>query len=509
MEPNLMRSTFWESLVLASLTLGGFSSCQSSAGGDEPNQNGGPTDAASSKVSEIDDTQADGASSEAPMNAEDTVTWYQHVAPLVTAKCGSCHTDGGIAPFSVDDYEQAAIWAKQMNTAIEAGTMPPWGAQETEECTPPAPFKDDIRLSQEEKDLFAAWVAQDTPEGDALEAAELPTPLSLDLPSADRQLTIPSSVTVEGTADDFVCFALDPEITEEVWLTGTQVFAGNDAIVHHALVFLDREGQGANMADDNGQYRCFGSPGLDDTRLLGAWAPGAVPGVLPPDTGMYLQPGDKLVVQVHYHPTGQGPETDDATRIDLQWTQEEPSYVGGIFLIGNFDEVDAAIAGGEGYGLMTGPDFVIPAGAPDHREVNRFWLDDQGDPLARLVDIYVWMIGTHMHYVGTDMKITVETPSGDEQCFVQTPSWDFNWQRGYFFDGDVGNLPTIHAGDSLTMRCTYDNSLENPFVREALDDQGLTEPRDVALGDETLDEMCLGVFGLAVQSQYAEAFGLQ
>jgi hypothetical protein len=222
-----------------------------------------------------------------------------------------------------------------------------------------------------------------------------------------------------------------------------------------------------------------------------------------------LQPGDKLIVQVHYHPTGQGPETDDSTRIDLQWTEEEPAYTGGIFLIGNFEQVDAGFAGGEGYGLTTGPDFLIPAGAQNHQEVNRYWLDDEGDPLARLVDIYVWMVGTHMHYVGTDMKITVETPTDEEQCLVQTPHWDFNWQRGYFFEGDVADLPTIHAGDTLTMRCTYDNSMENPFVREALDDQGLTEPMDVALGEETLDEMCLGVFGLAVPSQFAELFGLR
>jgi hypothetical protein len=37
----------------------------------------------------------------------------------------------------------------------------------------------------------------------------------------------------------------------------------------------------------------------------------------------------------------------------------------------------------------------------------------------------------------------------------------------------------------------------NPFVQRALTEQGLTEPRDVALGEETLDEMCLGVIGTA------------
>lgn len=443
-----------------------------------------------------------------PSDKDAHVTWHQDIAPLVMEKCGSCHIDGGIAPFSIQTYDEAKEWAVDMSVAIRNGSMPPWGAAETDECTPPGTFKDDIRLTDEEKALFKAWTDGGRIEGDAKTAAPLPTPAALDLETPDRQITIPSRATVDGTRDDFVCFTLDPEVAEEVWLTGAQVTAGNSAIVHHALVFLDRDGQGEELADENGQYKCFGSPLLDRTVLLGAWAPGAVPARLPENMGMPLRPGDRLVMQVHYHPTGQGAEVDDSTRIDLEWTDTEPDYVGGIYLIGNFEQVGLSFAGGDGFGLVTGPDFLIPAGATNHVETNRFRIDDGGDFLARLVPIYVWMVGTHMHYVGTDMKVTAENADGDEQCLVQTPRWDFNWQRGYFYEGAVQDLPIVHAGDSLTMRCTYDNSLDNPFVRDALADQGLTEPQDVSLGNETLDEMCLGVFGFAVEKRYADDLGL-
>jgi hypothetical protein len=49
------------------------------------------------------------------------------------------------------------------------------------------------------------------------------------------------------------------------------------------------------------------------------------------------------------------------------------------------------------------------------------------------------------------------------------------------------------------MRCTYDNTLENPGVVRALGDAGETDPVDVYLGETTLDEMCLGVFGIVYQ----------
>lgn len=66
----------------------------------------------------------------------------------------------------------------------------------------------------------------------------------------------------------------------------------------------------------------------------------------------------------------------------------------------------------------------------------------------------------------------------------------------------------ISDQESLKFRCTYDNSLANPFVARALAEQGLTEPQDVYLGEQTLDEMCLGIFGiLAAPGIFDQLFG--
>jgi hypothetical protein len=94
------------------------------------------------------------------------------------------------------------------------------------------------------------------------------------------------------------------------------------------------------------------------------------------------------------------------------------------------------------------------------------------------------------------MKIELHKASGESECLVQTPKWDFEWQRIYSYDAEIADLPTIGQGDELHMRCTYNNTLSNPFVADALEERGLTEPTTVVLGDETLDEMCLGAFGV-------------
>jgi hypothetical protein len=86
-----------------------------------------------------------------------------------------------------------------------------------------------------------------------------------------------------------------------------------------------------------------------------------------------------------------------------------------------------------------------------------------------------------------------------EECLVNVPRWDFDWQRHYEYDAPIDELPAITAGDTVLVRCTYDNSLANPFVRRMLDDLGLQEPVEVTLGEQSLDEMCLGVFGVVPQ----------
>ena len=72
------------------------------------------------------------------------VTWHEDIAPLVTEKCSSCHEEEGIAPFSFESYENAKKYAGLMVEAVESGRMPPWLAEDTDECQPRLPWKDDL-----------------------------------------------------------------------------------------------------------------------------------------------------------------------------------------------------------------------------------------------------------------------------------------------------------------------------------------------------------------------------
>src|SRR2546423_14092418 len=72
-------------------------------------------------------------------------TWYHDVAPIVANHCMTCHQDGGIAPFSLTDYDNAKVNAQNMLDAVHGRIMPPFDAREGADCTPRLGCVDDPR----------------------------------------------------------------------------------------------------------------------------------------------------------------------------------------------------------------------------------------------------------------------------------------------------------------------------------------------------------------------------
>lgn len=433
------------------------------------------------------DTGGGGAGGGSPQAA---VTFHEHVEPILQKSCLSCHTSGRIGEFSLHTYAEAAPLATSIAAQTAAGLMPPWGAQDTEECQPTRPWKHDMRLSEEEIATLKAWADQGAPEGDPAKAPPAFEPPPDGLPGADLELTPTEPSIVEGESDQFTCIVYDPELTEEKWVDGIHFMPGNTEVAHHALTFrVDRE-KAAELSGGAERFPCFGgAPG----EIVHVWAPGTQPFELPEKIGIKLKPEQVIVVQMHYHPVG-GPQEDTST-VQLRFTEEEPDHELYVLFPGNAEDEEDGLLPGDGD--RDGAEFRIPAGTKQHVETMQIPV-----PPEVFMDLPILMVMSHMHYVGVDLKMEIERPTtagnSETECLLQTPAWDFGWQRFYQFDVPIEELPTARAGDTVHLRCTYDNSKDNPFVRQALFDRGLSEPVDVFLGEETLDEMCLAPVGVLV-----------
>jgi Copper type II ascorbate-dependent monooxygenase, N-terminal domain len=419
------------------------------------------------------------------------VTFHKDVEPILQRSCQGCHVPGGIAPFGLVSYQEAHLVAAGMVEQTTARSMPPWHALNTAECTPPLGWKNDLRLTDAEVATISAWHDAGAPEGDPKDAPPARA-LTGGLPGVALELKPQTPFSLAPKDDQFRCFVFDPKLTSDAYVNGVFVVPGNSAVVHHVLVFTDPSGASRAMADGSMSYDCFGGSGIADSELLAAWAPGGVPLEYPPNVAVPVAAGSLLVMQVHYHPHSETEAASDATTVQLRFGAAPPQYRAISKLIGNFR---TGLPGGDG--LLPGPgdpatgvSFLIPAGASGHTESMQLSFTS-----ARLGGVapYLYGVGGHMHLVGVDEKISLAKADGTNQCLLQIPHWDFDWQRRYDYDAAIEKLPLIAPGDKLQIRCTYDNTMQNPKVVGALKQQNLQAPSDVGLGETTLDEMCLAV----------------
>lgn len=432
------------------------------------------------------------------------VTYHKDVEPIVQAHCQKCHAPGGIGPFSLLTYAGAKDYAQLMAEKTAERVMPPWGALDTAECKPRFGWKDDERLTDAEIATIKAWSDGGALEGDPKDAPPAPAPKPTDLPGASA-LTAKAPFSLgAGTKDTLRCFVLDPKLAARRYMTGTFFVPTNKSIVHHALAFAIPEG--AKTPGDADEYECPGGSGVDGARLVAAWAPGSVPAVYPTDAALVVDAGTRFVMQIHYHPHANASPTPDLTAFQYAMTDTPPKYVVLTTLIGNFGSAPK-----DGRGLLpgpadppSGPEFLIPPNAKGHTETMTFTMPTSlgGKPIPAKLGILG--VGAHMHLAGVDERISIKraAPSASapaDECLLQEPKWNFDWQRGFQYDTPLDNLPSISPGDTLTIRCTYDNTMSNRKISGALREQGLSQPKEIRLGEQTLDEMCLGALSLVVK----------
>lgn len=416
-----------------------------------------------------------GADADAEAGIAASVTWSEHVAPLVAEHCGACHVDGGSAPFALDTHEALSTFGEAALDAMETGRMPPWSP--ATDCNPIA----DARvMPPEDIARFAEWVDQGMAAGPEREAPASPT---FDFEPTHRAgLPEPYTPSTEE-ADDYRCFLLDLEFPEPKYLTATTVLPGN-GLVHHVLVYglqgqQIAEARQRDAADEGPGYTCFGGPvnfgirrsvaslediaatleNVDFPTQLSAWVPGHSPTVYDEGMAMRIEADTVLVMQIHYSAVAGDPIADTATEFQAVLTDDEPEWLS--------TTTPLAQQGIE-----------IPAGEVE--VVETLSLPYYGDEPLRLVG----MTG-HMHLLGTAIRGDVVRADGSEQCGLHIPEWDFGWQESYRFEPDATLL--VNDGDALRVTCTYDNSAANQPVVNGEQ----IAPRDVEWGDGTLDEMCL------------------
>jgi hypothetical protein len=368
-------------------------------------------------------------------DAHTQISYSEQIAPLLTAKCSSCHRSGGGAPWAMTGYDMVRGFAPMIREVIRTKRMPPWHADPHY-----GSFVGQRSISNEDARMLVHWIEAGAPRGNG------PDPLS-GLPPAMTEWTlgepdliveVPAfEVPATGVVNYQYPRAANP-LGHDAWIRAIEILPGNRSIVHHVLVGLDDPGNGSQRAI-RGQIG-----------ELGGYAPGknAVP--YPDDSGIFLRKEAGFRFQMHYTPNGKA--ATDVTRVGLFFYDKPPKHSLHMTLM-----LDTALS--------------IPANTKAYSARLEHVLDR---------DIVLYTLLPHAHLRGRAAKFTAIYPDGHQEILLSVPKYDFNWQTTYAL-----NPPKpIPAGTHIVLDMTWDNSAQNPANPDP--------NRVVRWGEQTWDEMNVG-----------------
>ena len=377
--------------------------------------------------------------------ANENITYHKQVSRIFQAKCQECHREGEAGPFALTSYKTAANWSDMIREVVADDIMPPWHAD-----APRGHFKNDRRLSDDEKKTLLAWVDAGCPEGDAKDA---PPPIKTVQGwrlsrKPDIVLTMEKPVQVPaasllGMGVPYQYIWAGEAFKEDTWVTGIEVRADYRAVVHHIIAFVIPPG--AEVYDIAGPE--FGR------HMLGAYVPGDQPIELPEGYARKLEKGSRIIFELHYTPNGK--PGNDASMIGLVTTKTPPKVEVGNVSIANYK-------------------FQLPANST--QEVKSKQMFPKATTLVSLTP--------HMHYRGKAFKYELVEFGKDgkenRSLLLNVPKYDFNWQVSY----DFAKPPTVPAGAWIECTATFDNTTANPFNPDPA--------KRVRWGNQTWEEMMIG-----------------
>ncbi|MEM1297411.1 MAG: hypothetical protein AAGH89_18745, partial [Verrucomicrobiota bacterium] len=292
----------------------------------------------------------------------ETLTYHQHVAPIVHANCVNCHREGQAAPFELTNYDLTRRKAKMIAWVCEDELMPPWLAEPHFNR-----FVDQRALSNRQIEALDAWAQSKAPEGNAESAFPLPKFPPADewpLGKPDLVLKLPEPFEVYANGDDILRhFVLPTGVPEDKELVAMDFRPGEPEVVHHVIFHRDSTGKARKLKSDDGLpgYNAFSKEarskltdvwGFEVLEPIGGWAPGQQPYQLPDDMALPFPANGDIVLEVHYHPSGR--KVFDQSEVALYFSDKPVKYL-----------CTGIVAGTE--------DIDIPAGEANYQR--HTWLD--------------------------------------------------------------------------------------------------------------------------------------
>jgi len=374
-----------------------------------------------------------------PASLQTPLTYHARISRIVQNKCQSCHRPGQATPFALMTYADVVDQADMIDYAIEEKLMPPWFADPKH-----GKFSNDLSLTESEKKDFLQWLRTGMPQGELKDApAEIAWPEGWTIGTPDKIFEVPTSFEVPASGVvPYQYILLETGQTEDKWVQSIEFGVDHPEVVHHIVVLTNTEDQ-KEQEQEQEQNALNG--------VFAAMVPGHTKTVFPKGMAKKLLKGSKLLLQIHYSPSGVA--VKERPRVAIQYGPQP------------LHELKGASAWTK--------DFVIPAKHPNYEVKGMYEVK---------TPITIRSLFPHMHLRGKAFRIEAVYPDGKREILLEVPKYSFNWQLTY----DLLKPKYLPAGSRIESTGWFDNSAGNPAN---------PNPNvDVAFGEQTTDEMMIGYF---------------
>jgi len=385
-----------------------------------------------------------------------TPTWNNDVGSIFYAKCTSCHRTNGLGTFPIMSYNDVVSNIVNIDTAITNKVMPPWKPDPSYRH-----FKGETALKPEEINKIKQWIAGGMAQG----AGNAPTPPTFN--SASQLSSVDATIstlnyTITSNTDQYRTYVIHSNNTTDKYLNTVELLPGNNAVVHHIILFQDTSNISYNLdvADPAPGFASNGTMQQSpNASYVSLWAPGAGLFKMPDNMGIKIPAGSDFLIEIHYAP-GHINESDSSV-INLKYTNAP-----------NIREVLIANVMDWGPSCLINFPLTIPAN--QIKSYKQLRLNNSGD--ASVLAIF-----PHMHKIGRSYKVyTTNTQGTDTVGYINIPDWDFHWQGFYMFQ----KPQKFALNEKIWGEVLYDNTTNNP-------DNPSNPPVTVFAGEQTTDEMMI------------------
>ncbi len=390
----------------------------------------------------------------------ETVTFTEHVAPILFGNCTICHRPGGNAHFSLVTYEDARKNAGASAFVTKERMMPPWPADPHYTS-----FIGQRVLSDREIKILEKWQAEGAPQGPAEKLPKLPAyPDGSDVRTPDMRIAVSPYLLKANSSDQFLLVKVPFQLPQDTFASLIEFIPGRHNVVHHVngdMISYDYDKKGdvnageraLDMQNDTSKlleaYRRLGLPNDDGSypvlqKSVVNYLPGAMGQNYSDGIGGYklTRKGVFLLNDLHYGFT-KSEDISDSSYINIFFSKTPPKRPVQEFQLGTLSSFGNA---------PVLPDLIIQPNTVK-QVYSKYTVPD---------DISILTVNPHMHLLGKSFKAYALKPNGDTIRLVSIPRWDFNWQYFYTFK----TMVKIPKGSTIVAEGVYDNTkqnLNNPF----------------------------------------------